>query len=92
MRVFITQKDKVKELFLRNKRFISEECQVRDGIEITKKFYDGFYIVEVGDITTLYYIPEDSHIVPFNSHLEVTNNKRYYIENIINGSLQKKIL
>jgi hypothetical protein len=87
MKKYITQKDKVKELFLKGKKLLKEKRTIINGQRVEVKWYEGFYTIEVIGNIVLYYIDENSDIVPYHSHFEVTNNLKYSLKNILYGSI-----
>lgn len=52
---------------------------------VTKRFYEGFYIISVDKIITLIYISESNVHIIHNDFIEVTNNRIFDISNVLRG-------
>lgn len=85
-RIFLALKDNLLSIFLADKVFL-ESCLVfRYGKIVRKKIYQDFFTISVADITLIYISQNNEHLI-HKDFIEVTDNKRYNISNILDGSV-----
>lgn len=91
--VYITLKENLMQKFLSDKALLTNEPEVQivnvNGVrkKIETYLYNGFNIVNVNNIVCLINIPQDSDIFVYRDFIDVTQNSRFDINNILNGTV-----
>ncbi len=88
MKTYIILKDGAESNFLLGKSILKKNTVFMSGKEVTLEKYDLFYSINVQGVIRLFYIPNDSSIENNKNLLEVTGNRKYNVNNILQGSLK----
>lgn len=83
-RIFLALKDNLLDIFLADKKFLKSCAMFQYGKKVRKNIYQNFFTISIEDITLIYITQSEKYLV-HNDFIEVTNNERYSILNILAG-------
>lgn len=87
MNVYIILKDNLENIFLSDK-VLKERKEIRiNNREIIYEQFEGFFRIQIVGIVKLYYVPKNTTIKKYIDFIDVTDNEKFKLKNIINGSL-----
>lgn len=89
MKIYIALKDNLERIFLSDKKRLKSKLLIDNQTPIIVEEYIEFFTMKIGDSCTLICIPEKAKIVPHKDFIEVTDNRYYFIKNLINHSVIK---
>lgn len=83
-RIFLALKDNLLDIFLADKKFLKSCAMFQYGKKVRKNIYQNFFTISIEDITLIYITQSEKYLI-HNDFIEVTNNERYSILNILAG-------
>lgn len=89
MKKYIALKNNLQRIYLSTRQLLKSHIIEKEQIKVKLDFYRGFITVDVEEIVTLFYFFNSSNEKPFVDFIEVTNNPKYCLKALINGSVIK---
>lgn len=88
MRKYIALKDNLEQIFLSKKVRLKKRKLIKSGNTLVIEHYNGFITIHVENIITIFYFFNGTAEIPHNDFIDVTLNQKYYLKNILRGSLK----
>ncbi len=85
--VYLALKDNLLKIFISDKVKLGTEYVRCGKIDVIKTLFQDFYTLEFKNIVTLIYIQENKLEIKHADFIDVTENSKFYIEDILNGSV-----
>lgn len=88
MKKYIALKDNLERIYLSDKVKINGYIVNKNGKQILVEHYKDFITININSDIKIFYFLNDSQCMIFSDFIEVTNNSKYLINNILNGSVK----